>query len=72
LRNSFIIKYFIFFTLLPGTYSIMILADMCADILLVDAAKSDKAWNSFKRSFIGNLVFWNRIKNIVWPRHCYL
>jgi hypothetical protein len=43
LRNSFIIKYFIFFTLLPGTYSIMILADMGADILLVDAAKSDKA-----------------------------
>jgi len=45
---------------------------MGADILLVDAAKSDKAWNSFKRSFIGNLVLWNRIKNIVWPRHCYL
>jgi len=25
----------------------MILADMGADILLVDAVKSDKAWNSF-------------------------
>jgi len=35
----------------------MILADMGADILLVDAVKSDKAWNSFKRSFIGNLFF---------------
>jgi len=35
----------------------MILADMGADILLVDAIKSDKAWNSFKRSFIGNWVF---------------
>jgi len=43
----------------------MIIADMSADILLGDAAKSDKAWNSFKRSFIGNLVFWKRINKIV-------
>jgi len=42
----------------------MILADMGADILLVDAVKSDKAWNSFKRSFIGNWVFWKQIKKL--------
>ena len=32
-----------FSTLLPGPYATMMLADMGADILLVDAAKSDKA-----------------------------
>jgi len=42
---------------LPDPYAIMILTDIGADILLVDAIKRDKAWNSFKRSFIGNWVF---------------